>query len=129
MVLSATDLRQMREAADTLLTETCEVLRTTMIDDGQGGVMPSGEAVISVMTWKEITAAPKCRVAPSVGGADRLAASKISNVQTWTITLPALTTVLTTDRRRVNGRTLDIAAIMGAHSDEVRRCVVCTESV
>ncbi len=50
-----------------------------------------------------------------------------ANEKSWSIRLPALTDVETTDRISVNGVTLEVNAVLDRGGQELSRVVLCTK--
>lgn len=116
-MLTDADLARMRGAQESIMTDTCQVQRATLMPDGAGGQIESWGAVATV----------SCRVAPSGNlPQERAIAERLSSVSTWTITLPVGTDVQPADRLVVGSRTFEVVEAL-ARSLETARRVICSE--
>jgi head-tail adaptor len=118
-MLTSGELARARADAVALLPDTCEISRVTLEPDGAGGFTESWNLVVTVA----------CRLAPTGQlSQERLVAERVTNVSTWTLTVPAETDVRVGDRATIGTRTLEVAAVL-ARSDEISRRVIVTEVV
>jgi head-tail adaptor len=116
-VLSTSDLLAMREVQSAVLLETATVQRQSPTSDGAGGATESWATVASVA----------CRVGVSSSSSqERALAERVTNVSTWTLTLPVGTDVRVGDRLVVGTRTFEVLAVL-SHSLVTALRVVCVE--
>ena len=117
-MLSTSDLAAMRTTLEVSLPESVGIGRRSQASDGAGGYTDTWSTVASVAG----------RVSP--GGLtpqERAIAERLVGVQTWTITLPALTDVRAADRLIVGSRTLEVVGVLAPRSYELCTRCVCVE--
>lgn len=89
-LISDAHLTQMRDQAERLLTDTCDVLRFTTVSDSEGGWTD---------TWATHLSGVPCRVAPTgLTPNERIIAEKFAAERVYSVTLPAETDVTERDR-------------------------------
>jgi len=124
-MLTAIELAQLRADTFSWADATCDIFRVTGSDDAYGG---RGRAHLTDPTY---TAIP-CMLESGAGQEqERLTLGGITEVQMFTVSLPALTDVLVGDHLKVHKGLEDlhlhVRAVMGPESYELERKVVCTE--
>ena len=120
-MLSAAELASLRATVEASLPDTAAIHRPNRVSDGQGEYKEGTPATIAVATVK-------CRVSPAGKSAEeRIIADRLGQAMAWAITVPPETDVKRTDRVIVNGRTFEVAQILGPRSYEVSRRVVAIE--
>ena len=125
MALTATELTTMRTEAEALMPDTCTVLRSTEVPDGQGGY---------TQTWVEhadyacnVAAGPYMRF-----GAERVAGGQTTPVGILFASLPHDADVVASDRigwikaGEATGATLEVTQ-SGTRSWSVNTRVACKE--
>lgn len=115
-MISADALSGMRATAELALPDTCQVQRATKASDGAGGFTEVWATVATVA----------CRLSPS-GGAEKIIAEKLSQVNPVTITVPVGTSVQTGDRIVVRGRIFEFQALTDRGAWGIVRKLICVE--
>jgi head-tail adaptor len=116
-MLSETELAMMRATQEEALQDTCTIQGDTEVSDGLGGFTKTSVTVATTV----------CRVGPTGRSPEeRVIADRVSPVQTYTITLPALTSVLEKHRVVTGGRTFEVVGVVRHTYETARRCV-CVE--
>lgn len=124
-MLTTPELAQLREDTNSWYDATCDIFRSTGSEDVYGGRgrAHSGTALYSAVP---------CTVESGAGQEqERLTLGGLTEMQMFTVSLPALQSVLVGDHLKVYKGTetlhLHVRAVMGPESYELERKVVCTE--
>jgi hypothetical protein len=124
-MLTPTELEQLRSDTESWFDSTCDIFRVTGGDDVYGGRGRdhSVNALYSSLP---------CTVEPGAGQEqERLTLGGITEIQMFTVSLPAKTDVRVGDHLKVHRDTEDlhlhVRAVMGPESYETERKVVTTE--
>lgn len=117
-MLSPTELAAMQAMQALALPDVATITRRTYADDGAGG------SVESVTTSVRV-----CRVAAASAGQVQMLGGRFAESQVWRVTFVALADVRKDDRVDVLGKSLEVAAVLGALSRETARVTLCTERV
>lgn len=116
-MISASDLVHMRIELEKSLPDSCQIQRATKVSDGAGG---------STETWATV-ATVACRIGPTGRQPEeRAIADRLTNLTSWTLTVPALTDARVSDRLVVGSRVFEVAGVL-ARSHEIARRIVCIE--
>lgn len=125
MGLQADELAQLRKDTESWFDATCDIFRVVGTDDPYGGRGRSHGA-------NPLYSAVPCAIDPGAGqNQELLTLANITEVELFTVSLPAKTDVLVGDHLRVHkdGEELhlNVRAVMGPESYEVERRVIATE--
>lgn len=107
----------LRATLDQSLPGTAVIQRAAGSADGMGGVTSAWSAAGTV----------SARLSPSGSGSDELIGGQAVNEAPWTVTLPALTDVRTTDRISISSKTLEVVAVGAPRSYETCVRAACVE--
>lgn len=112
----ASDLLELQRAANALMPSTAVIWRMTYTDDTVGGGVGSFSAVGTF----------SCLAMPTPGPArSEDLAGRDSEIESWTISLPAYTDVRSTDYIVAIGGTFDVVGFNQNRSYEASRVVSC----
>ncbi len=104
-----------KRQAEAMLTDTCEILIATTVQDESGGWTD---------IWPETGTVTKCRVTPTAGmPEEKVIAARLAGRQVLAVALPAGTAVTERDRLRWRGHLLNVRGVL-LQTDEVTRRVV-----
>lgn len=99
--LSATELAQMRDDLDDLLSDSCNILSLTRTSDGAGGWSE---------TWGTATASVACRVDHKTAK-EQLASGELRTYQTTMMTLAYDKTITTANRVEIASNTYAVTGV------------------
>lgn len=110
---------RMRRVAERYLPERCDIQRPSVANDGAGGRTELWVTVYSNVPCRLVASSTRVQTEVTIGG--RLASSV-----PWTITMPAETGLLSSDRIRIGSRVFAVEIVVDRSYEIVRR-VECTE--
>lgn len=120
-LISPSTLARYQRVSESLLLDTCQILRATVTDDGRGGQTDS---------WN-VSSTVACRLMPFKGSLEGLQAGGVFvTVGAFFISLPSGTDVTPKDRIKIttkNNRTFEVKHTDGPKTFEVALRAYCTE--
>lgn len=117
-LLSAADIKQMRDVTNQTMDGTAIVLAKGFVSDGAGD---------GTVSWSPAGTVP-CHISP-VTGLEREIAERITSDAEWVATVPALTAVTTKNQFQESGRTFSIEAVRSPRTWELTRRLELKEIV
>jgi len=98
VALNQSQLDWMRTMVGTSLPGSADIIRQTLASDGRGG---------QTATWETVATVP-CRIAGNPGGVEGTFDTRVISQPMYTVTLPAETGVLLTDRIGIDGKEYEV---------------------
>lgn len=105
--LTARELTDMRDALDSLLPDTCNVLFATQTSNGAGGFTE---------VWGTAASNVSCRL-DAIQGGEGMVSESLQPQSSWMLTLPFDVQILPPYRVEIGGNTYAVLADNGAQSD------------
>ncbi len=116
-LLTTSGLASLRARMTATLPDACTISRNTPVSDGAGGWSAAWATVATTV----------CSIAPTGNQPqERAIAERLTNIVSYTVTLPYDTSLTAKDRIVVGARTFEVAGVLVRTQQISQRCV-CSE--